>query len=123
MTVAETIRDYYASLRAGDPLPPYFARRETVVKFGVTERLTGYDEVAAGLREQSRTTDDWTVESHQLVTDSEGSAGWFSDDVTLEWTQVDGGVRHAYETRWSGTLVREDGWRFVGMHVSVAQER
>ncbi|WP_336336382.1 nuclear transport factor 2 family protein [Haloarcula brevis] len=127
MNATETIEAYYAALRAGDPLGPFFAAdgdRE-VVKFGISERLVGTEAVRAGLRGQTETTTDWTVESRALrVTEREGYA-WFSDDVRLCWTDAEGGDRHEYDTRWSGTLEatgRERPWQFVGMHVSTADD-
>lgn len=124
MSATQTVHDYYEALRRGEPLYPYFAERDDVVKFGVSETLTGYDEVAEGLREQSRRTDEWTVQSRQLrVAEQEGFA-WFSDTVTLEWLDTVDEAEYAYETRWSGTLVNQnDEWLFVNMHVSAAQER
>jgi hypothetical protein len=74
------------------------------------------------------------------VVDSEGPSTvvgdeWasFHDDVSLAWTTMDApdregvddgrdaddGVRHEFETRWSGTLVERDGeWLFLELHVS-----
>jgi hypothetical protein len=124
MNAAATIREYYEALRRGEPLYPYFAERPDVVKFGVGERLVGYDAVAEGLREQSRTTDDWTVESQDLrVTERDGHA-YFSDSVFLSWTDREADHEYAVPTRWSGTMERrgveddEAEWLFVGMHVS-----
>ncbi|WP_255149542.1 nuclear transport factor 2 family protein [Halorarius halobius] len=121
MDAVSTVRDYYDSLRGGEPLAPYFLDGETTVKFGVGERLTGYDEVAAGLREQTATTTDWTVESTRLLVEERGDHGWFSDDVRMAWTDTDAEVRHAFDTRWSGVLTLVEGdWRFGTMHVSAA---
>jgi hypothetical protein len=138
MSAASTVRDYYEALRRGEPLPPYFAegRRggsdsadesgdvagdEPIVKYGISERLVGYEAVAAGLREQTRTTADWTVESAALRVAERADHAWFSDEVRLAWTDLDADRERAFDTRWSGTLERRDGaWRFVGMHVSVA---
>ena len=118
-----TIQDYYETLRRGEPLHPYFAEEPTVVKFGITERLTGYDEIATGLREQTRTTDSWTVESAQLQVDQRDGLAWFSDDVFMAWRDVESGTRNEYDSRWSGTLEhRGDSWQFVGMHVSAPVE-
>ncbi|MDS0220086.1 nuclear transport factor 2 family protein [Haloarcula sp. S1AR25-5A] len=127
MNARETIEAYYSALRAGDPLAPFFASDgdRSVVKFGISEQLVGTDTVRAGLRAQTETTMDWTVDSHALrVTDREDYA-WFSDAVELCWTDAEGKVRHEYDTRWSGTLeatgeARE--WQFVGMHVSTADD-
>jgi hypothetical protein len=121
MNAADTIREYYETLRRGEPLSHYFAEHSDVVKFGVGERLVGYDAVAEGLREQTRTTDDWTVESRDLrVTERDGYA-YFSDSVFMSWTAQD--HEYALSTRWSGTMERhvegdDAEWRFVGMHVS-----
>lgn len=119
MTAADTVREYYEALRRGEPLSPYFAEESSTVKFGVSERLTGYEEVAEGLREQTHTTRDWTVESRRLRVTERDCHAWFSDDVRLAWT-ADAGERRDFETRWSATLEERDGWAFVGMHVSVA---
>jgi len=127
MNARETIEAYYAALRAGEPLGPFFADDgdRSVVKFGISERLVGTDAVGAGLQAQTETTTDWTVQSHSLrVTEREGY-GWFSDDVWLCWTDTERGSRHEYDTRWSGTLEATDGerpWQFVGMHVSTADD-
>ncbi|AXG10711.1 nuclear transport factor 2 family protein [Haloplanus rubicundus] len=126
MNAAATIRDYYEALRRGEPLYPYFAERPDVVKFGVGERLVGYDAIAEGLREQTRTTEDWTVESDDLrVTERDGYA-YFSDSVFMSWTDREVDHEYALTTRWSGTMERravgdeddEAEWLFVGMHVS-----
>jgi hypothetical protein len=119
MNAASTVREYYESLRRGEPLYTYFAERPDVVKFGVGERLVGYDAVAEGLREQTRTTEDWTVDSQALrVTERDGYA-YFSDVVALSWTDREEDAEYDLPTRWSGTLERDDEtWRFVGMHVS-----
>jgi len=122
MTPTETVRAYYRALRRGDPLEPYFVERDDVVKFGVSERLAGYDSVAAGLREQTRTTGDWRVESRRLRTTDRESVAWFTDDVELSWARSDG-ERLSFDTRWSGVLERGDGeWQFAQMHVSAPRE-
>lgn len=133
MDAEATVRDYYEALRAGDPLHPYFLESPRTVKFGVGERLTGYDEVSAGLREQTDTTEGWEVRSSRLLVEERDDAAWFSDDVFMGWTDTDANVRYEFETRWSGPLVRLEGaeldaeadpgpgeWRFAGMHVSVS---
>ncbi|MFB6307876.1 MAG: nuclear transport factor 2 family protein, partial [Haloarculaceae archaeon] len=132
----ETVEAYYDALRAGEPLGPFFADGEDVVKVGISERLVGSEAVVAGLREQTGRTRDWAVESTDLrVTEREAHA-WFADLVSLGWTDTERRVRYEFETRWSGTLERRekneaddtlepaaDGpWRFVGMHVSTAGE-
>lgn len=119
MSATETVRTYYAALRHGEPLVPFFAERAGVVKVGITERLVGYDAVAAGLREQTRTTTNWTVESNDLRVGERDGTAWFGDAVALAWTDEDG--RRSYDSRWSGSLVRageDDEWRFTAMHVS-----
>jgi hypothetical protein len=127
MNASETIEAYYAALRAGEPLSPFFAddADRSVVKFGISEQLVGTDAVRAGLQEQTETTMDWTVDSRALrVTEREDYA-WFSDDVALRWTDTEGKVSHEYDTRWSGVLEATGGareWQFVGMHVSTADD-
>lgn len=122
MTAEQTVLDYYEALRRGEPLYPYFAEHDDVVKFGIGERLTGYDAIAEGLREQARTTDDWHVESRNLrVVEREGYAA-FSDDVRMAWRDVETDREYEFDSRWSGTLERRepgsDEWLFAGMHVS-----
>jgi hypothetical protein len=139
-SAADVVRSYYETLRDGDPLYPYFARAPSTVKFGVGERLTGYESVAAGLREQTRTTDGWRVDSDRLVVEQRDCHAWFSDDVFMAWTDTERRIRYEFDTRWSGTLERNDDagsaegptedtpasddhpWLFTGMHVSTAVE-
>ncbi|WP_159901108.1 DUF3225 domain-containing protein [Salinirussus salinus] len=123
--VEELVREYYGALRAGDPLYPYFRESPATVKYGLSETLRGYEAVAAGLREQTRTTAGWTVDSRNLTAGTrdgtEGQSapcGWFADDVFMSWTDTDRQVRYEFETRWSGTVV--DG-EFAAMHVSTAE--
>jgi hypothetical protein len=108
---AATIRAYYAALQAGESLSPYFLEESNAVKFGITERLTGYGEIAEALRSQTETTTDWEIESHGLVVGERGEHAWFGDTVRMAWTDATTGDRHDYETRWSGTLERRDGDR------------
>jgi hypothetical protein len=123
MDAEDRIRDYYEALRAGEPLSPFFAGDRTVVKFGITERLTGYEEISAGLREQTETTADWSVESRALRVVEREDHAWFSDDVAMSWYDVESDRERAFDSRWSGTLERRDGeWLFVGMHVSTVPE-
>jgi hypothetical protein len=127
MDAAATVRDYYEALRRGEPLYPYFVEGPNVVKVGVGERLVGYDAVAEGLREQSRRTDDWTVESRDLRVRERPSHAVFADAVRLEWRDVVAERTHAFDTRWSGTLEPRDddgerSWLFAGMHVSAPRE-
>lgn len=121
MSAAETVRDYYEALRRGEPLYPYFLEDDGVVKFGVGESLLGYDAVAEGLREQSRTTDDWTVESRDLRVREREAFATMADRVRLAWTDVAADREYDFDTRWSGTLEArgDDDWVFAGMHVSV----
>jgi hypothetical protein len=132
MSARETVLDYYEALRRGEPLAPYFAERSDTVKIGVFSRTVGFDAVAESLREQTRTTDDWTVESRDLrVASSEtDEAAWFTDTVDLSWDDTSDTSRaasFAYETRWSGVLEpRGDGgareWVFATMHVSAPHQ-
>ena len=123
--VEELVREYYGALRAGDPLYPYFRESPATVKYALSETLRGYEAVAAGLREQTRTTADWTVDSRNLTAGTREDAagrqsdcGWFADDVFMAWTDTDRRTRYEFETRWSGTVV--DG-EFAAMHVSTAE--
>jgi len=125
MDARATVQDYYDSLRHGAPLDTFFAddrpADDPIVKFGVSERLVGSDAVQAGLRDQTASTSDWTVESTALRVTQRDDVAWFSDLVALAWAE--GGDRYEFDTRWSGTLEHRDGdWSFVGMHVSVATE-
>jgi hypothetical protein len=127
MNARERIESYYDALRAGEPLGPYFgaadAGDDDLVKFGISERLVGGDAIRAGLRRQTETTADWTVTSRALRVTERDRHAWFSDDVSMAWTDATTGEERAFETRWSGTLERRAGeWRFVGMHVSTADE-
>lgn len=145
-TAEAVVRDYYAALRRGDPLPPYFLADESTVKFGISEALFGFDEVREALQAQTETTDDWTVEGSNLVVADRSDHATFADDVTMGWTDTAGDEDYRFETRWSGTLVRRHGesgteavapgessiadfdgddrpdWLFVSMHVSVPHE-
>ncbi|WP_257297918.1 nuclear transport factor 2 family protein [Haloarchaeobius sp. FL176] len=122
MTPEETVLDYYEALRRGEPLYPYFVERAETWKAAISTQYSGYDAVSEALREQSRTTDEWTVESEALsVTGREGLA-LFDDAVRLAWTDTLTGQRHGFDSRWSGALEPLDGndeeWGFIQMHVS-----
>jgi len=131
MDARETVEAYYDALGAGDPLGPFFARPregdDAPVKYGISERLVGIEAIRSGLREQTRTTTDWRVESRALrVTERERHA-WLSDAVSMAWTDAETGERQRFEARWSATMERAGAsegppWRFVGMHVSTADE-
>ena len=129
-TAADRVRDYYEALRTGEPLSPFFAESPDVVKFGITEKLTGYEEIASGLREQTATTEDWTVDSRDLRVVERDDHAWFSDEVGMAWHDVDAGREYSFDSRWSGTLERRTGdesggsaeWFFVGVHVSAVPE-
>ncbi|NUC70903.1 DUF3225 domain-containing protein [Haloterrigena sp. SYSU A558-1] len=129
------VRDYYDALRSGDPLEPYFLEDESTVKFGISEALFGSESVREALEEQTATTTDWTVESDHLVVAERDAFATFADEVTMAWTDAETGANRQFETRWSGTLVRDgrserdaagDGaapqWRFATMHVSTADD-
>ena len=122
MTAEERINAYYAGLRQGEPLAPYFAEDTSVVKVGISERLVGGEAVRDGLREQTASTDEWEIDSHDLrVTEREAYA-WFSDDVRMAWTDLETGTRHGFDSRWRGTLERRVDCQFVGIHVSAPRE-
>lgn len=124
MSLEDRIRTYYQALIDEEPLEEYFVTDPKPVKFGITESLHGYHEIAEGLREQTRTTSDWDVESHRLQAEEAGDVGWFSDHVTMQWTDEERDERIEWETRWSGTMLRMDeDWLFVRMHVSAVPER
>ena len=119
MDAAGTVRAYYDALRAGEPLYPFFHEAETTVKFGIGETLHGYEAVREGLRDQTATTSNWTVESSGLVVGTAESSAWFADSVFMAWTDETREERLAFDTRWSGSMRRvDDGWTFTGMHVS-----
>ncbi|MXV61248.1 DUF3225 domain-containing protein [Natronorubrum sp. JWXQ-INN-674] len=138
------VRDYYDALRNGEALEPYFLEDETTVKFGISEGLFGFEQVSEALREQSCTTDEWTIESTNLVVDEHDEYATVADEVTMAWTDTESGERRRFETRWSGTLVRRESgsvddssgeptesrntdgerpaWAFHAMHVSTPDE-
>lgn len=128
MDAEATIRVYYEALESGEPLYPFFADAPSTVKFGIGERLTGYEEIRDGLRNQTAKTDGWVADSNRLVVTERDDHAWFSDDVFMAWTDIEQGIRYEFDTRWSGTLERRHDsaddvdpatpWRFVGMHVS-----
>jgi hypothetical protein len=123
MDARATVTDYYDALRAGDPLGPYFADEhgdDAFVKFGISERLVGSEQIRAGLEQQTDTTTGWAVTSRALRVCERDRYAWFSDEVSMAWTDTETETRNEFETRWSGTLERRDGWQFVGMHVSTA---
>ena len=127
MDARAMITEYYAALRAGEPLDPFFAVEcpddDSYVKFGISEQLVGSDQIRAGLRSQTETTTDWSVTSSDLRVTQRDTHAWFSDAVSMAWTSTETGHRYEFETRWSGTLRRSDCcWQFVGMHVSTADE-
>ncbi|MFC6717319.1 hypothetical protein ACFQGT_05490 [Natrialbaceae archaeon GCM10025810] len=100
------VRSYYEALRRGEPLSPYFRESGTTVKFGISESLFGYDDVSAALTEQTRTTEEWTVESERLVVDEPvDGVATFGDEVALGWTDRERDERRSFDTRWSGTIV------------------
>jgi len=122
MSATDHVTEYYQALEAGDPLAPFFAADDSLVKFGISEKLVGEEAVREGLREQTQSTREWRVRSHDLrVTEREDYA-WFTDSVEMAWTVVEDGTRREFDARWSGTLERrEDTWQFVSMHVSAPQ--
>lgn len=122
MTVDATIKDYYNALRAGAPLYPFFHPEDTLMKFGISESLAGYEAVKAGLQHQTDTTTDWHVTSHDLHVAKTPRCAWFSDQVTMEWRNTTTDTEHAFDTRWTGTLKpHEDSWKFVLLHVSTSR--
>jgi len=125
MTAEDAVRNYYEALQRGEPLYPYFAETESAWKGAISTHYEGYDAVAEALREQTRTTDDWTVESRALSVRERASFATLTDEVHLAWTTTEDGTRHAFDTRWSGTLVpggEERDWAFEVLHVSAPRE-
>ena len=124
MNADARIEAYYDALEAGDPLGRFFAEDKDIVKFGISERLVGGDEVRRGLREQTERTAAWSVDSRNLRVTARECHAWFSDEVGLAWRDTETGTRHIFETRWSGTLEAREGAEpvFVGMHVSTARQ-
>lgn len=122
MDATETVAAYYDALRSGEPLHPFFATGAGVTKFGISEARMDADAVAAGLREQTDTTENWRFESRDLQVTERDCHAWFRDRGTLTWTETGSGIRHSFETRWSGTLERAADWRFVTMHVSAPHD-
>jgi len=118
----DTVEAYYQTLRNGDPLGPFFADEPGVVKFGIAEKLAGYDAIIDGLADQTATTTDWTVESRDRHVTERQDFAWYHDDVHLSWTDTDTGQLHDFETRWSGTLRADKNWQFVTLHVSSKEE-
>ncbi len=119
MSLNARIRDYYHALETGAPLAPFFAETVEPVKFGITDHLVGLETIAESLRSQTETTADWSVTSYELRTGHAREVGWFSDEVAMGWRRLSDDGEIEWDTRWSGTLIREDGeWRFVRMHVS-----
>ncbi|RKD97946.1 DUF3225 domain-containing protein [Halopiger aswanensis] len=139
---ADVVRDYYDALRQGEPLEPYFRESDATVKFGISEALFGSDAVAEALRSQTETTDEWSVESSNLVVDQREAFATFADEVTMAWRETESGARHRFDSRWSGSLVPADDasaagdsageratetdpdpdWLFTSMHVSAPQD-
>jgi hypothetical protein len=122
MSAEDAVLDYYEALRRGEPLYPSFRESPDTWKAAISTTYDGYDAVAAALREQTRTTDDWTVESDGPAVVQHEDWASFHDDVSLAWTTTDddgAATRHEHETRWSGTLVEhDDEWLFLELHVS-----
>jgi hypothetical protein len=128
-TARAYVEAYYEALSQGEALGPFFADDEALVKFGISEQLRGAEAVAEGLADQTASTRDWHVESHDLQVTERARTAWFTDRVDLAWTAVDPAIRYEFDTRWSGTLERRDDegtpatsgeWRVVTMHVSTA---
>lgn len=120
-----TITAYYDALRAGEPLSPFFLESLATVKVSLSERLTGYPDIADELSEQSAMTESWTVESSDLSVTARDDYAWFHDDVSIAWTNTKIDADYEFETRWTGTLEAngtDETWQFVSLHVSTAAE-
>lgn len=129
MSFESRVHSYYAALRDGDPLGEFFADKASIVKFGISDRLTGGDQIREGLRAQTERTEDWVVKSNNLNLYRAGCHACFSDEVQLGWTDTVQQERYQFDTRWSGTLEsrmpRDESAEsepvFVAMHVSTSQ--
>lgn len=120
-----TVVAYYDALRNGETLSSFFIETPDCIKIGLSERLVGYAEIADGLSEQTATTDDWTVESHDLSVSVDEDIAWFSDQVTMAWTDLQTDSEYSFETRWTGTLKRRENseaWQFLTLHVSAPDD-
>ncbi len=123
MSAETTVREYYEAVRNGDPLGPYFADHLATVKFGISEQLRGSEEITEALAEQTRTTEEWRIESTDLSVTERGDCAWFADLVDMAWTDTGTGERFSFDSRWSGMIDAGDGdWKFVSMHVSAPRE-
>ncbi|WP_435318720.1 nuclear transport factor 2 family protein [Haloarchaeobius sp. TZWSO28] len=126
MSAEDTVRDYYEALRRGEPLYPYFLEDDATWKGAISNQYSGYDTVAEALRQQAKTTDEWTVESHDLSVTERDDYAIFHDEVRLAWTNVETGQRWGFDSRWSGTLEcideADEEWQFVSMHVSAPHD-
>lgn len=121
MSAEDLVLDYYEALRRGEPLYPYFVESSDAHKVAVSTSYDGYDAIAEALRDQTRTTTDWVVDSAGPSVVAGDDWASFHDDVSLAWTETtdDEAAGHEFETRWSGTLVeRDDAWLFLELHVS-----
>ncbi|MGM0604932.1 MAG: nuclear transport factor 2 family protein [Halobacteriota archaeon] len=125
MTATSTIEAYYDALRCGEPLTPFFLEAPSTVHIDVGETLVGYANVADTLATQTDRTSEWTLDTAGPSVTERDSFAWFHDEVTLGWVDERTHTDHQYETRWTGTLEyrdRNNGWRFVSLHVSVPVE-
>lgn len=116
-----TVTAYYEALRNGESLSSFFVETPDSIKISLSDRLVGYADVAAGLSEQTATTDDWTVESHDLSVSADENIAWFSDRVSMAWTDTQTDTDYEFDTRWTGTLKQRENdeeWQFVSLHVS-----
>jgi len=116
-----TITAYYEALRNGESLSSFFSEAPNTIKIGLNERLVGYADIAAGLSEQTATTDDWTVKSHELSVSVDGTIALFNDQVSMAWTDTQTDTDYEFDTRWTGTLKWSENtekWQFVCLHVS-----
>ncbi|WP_435333143.1 nuclear transport factor 2 family protein [Haloarchaeobius sp. TZWWS8] len=128
MSAEDTVHEYYEALRRGEPLYPYFLEDGATWKAAISTAYEGYDTVAEALRDQTKSTDEWTVESAgaTVTTRGDGSYALFHDDVHLGWTDTSTGQRWGFDTRWSGVLEcideADQEWQFVQLHVSAPHD-
>lgn len=118
-----TITAYYDALEAGEPLSSFFLESVSTIKVSLSETFVSYPDVANELSEQTATTDDWQVDSHELTVEERDEFAWFYDEVTLAWTDIQLDAEYEFETRWTGTLEPSgESWQFVSLHVSTPTE-
>ena len=118
---------YLQSLETGEPLDSFYVTDEEagelgpVVKIGSGkgEVFVGYAQVAAAVREVTRTLTENRLEPRgPRIVRTQGDLAWLVD--LIWWSGVAGGTAFGSLTRWTAVCVRTParGWRFLQVHVS-----